>query len=770
MTDEASWLRAILAAPRDDALRLAFADWLSTQDDGPRAELIRAQIALARPRLLEREERDRLRQRERVLRAENEKRLQARLPVLEGVTWGGVWERGLIAHATIKAGAFARCIQEVFAATAVRSLSILDVDPAAAAALLDRPEIEQLDGLYLSVARSAASRADEVAALVARSPRLARLRNLGISTDPRRGLTDEGARLLAGSPHLARLQRLNLYNNQIGGAGVAALAASAHLTRLRELELTQNTIGDEGLFALARSSALQSLRHIYIYGNKHTDRGVVALMRSPLARQFRDLLVGGGSLSVAAARAIARTPALAGLRVLDLGATDIGDAGLIEIVNSPYLRRLRELCLRISGLSDASVAVLARSPKARRLRILDLEHNALLDVGTWELVRSPHLEGIEQLKLWDCDDLGPTVRLALKERFGARVEVHVGDPEAELNAEGVHSAGPTTGDALLDDVRQNPDDDVPRLVYADWIEEHGELERADFIRRQCRLARCAVQDPERVILTARLNELVGRHGWDWTEGAFLRWLQHPPARCPLREPHGVCEVFAEAVRLRQEEQRLVEQRSPDISQRWKDLARRMQALNWNGQEPALPLFQHWVLQRGFIEHATVAESLFVIFSPAVRDLGMLRQLQLDDDLDAGDYVIRLLIATMERPRLRTLRLYSVVDHLAPLRALAAWRGLEELTELALLAHPEDESLSADEVMRILARSPYLRKLEHLDVRLYPEYSDAAVNAVLDSPYLKGLQQLRLRSDHAELSEAVLARFRLRFGVAHPAED
>lgn len=30
-----------------------------------------------------------------------------------------------------------------------------------------------------------------------------------------------------------------------------------------------------------------------------------------------------------------------------------------------------------------------------------------------------------------------------------------------------------------------PDDDLPRLVYADWLDEHGEGERAEFIRIQC---------------------------------------------------------------------------------------------------------------------------------------------------------------------------------------------------------------------------------------------------------------------------------------------
>jgi len=39
-----------------------------------------------------------------------------------------------------------------------------------------------------------------------------------------------------------------------------------------------------------------------------------------------------------------------------------------------------------------------------------------------------------------------------------------------------------TESALLAAVLANPDDDLPRLVYADWLEENGQAERAEFIR------------------------------------------------------------------------------------------------------------------------------------------------------------------------------------------------------------------------------------------------------------------------------------------------
>ncbi len=43
--------------------------------------------------------------------------------------------------------------------------------------------------------------------------------------------------------------------------------------------------------------------------------------------------------------------------------------------------------------------------------------------------------------------------------------------------------------ALLAAILAAPDDDAPRLVYADWLDEQGEGERAEFIRVQIELAR-----------------------------------------------------------------------------------------------------------------------------------------------------------------------------------------------------------------------------------------------------------------------------------------
>jgi uncharacterized protein (TIGR02996 family) len=58
--------------------------------------------------------------------------------------------------------------------------------------------------------------------------------------------------------------------------------------------------------------------------------------------------------------------------------------------------------------------------------------------------------------------------------------------------------------ALLAAVIADAEDDAPRLVYADWLEEHGDPDRAAFIRNQCALFDKSPADPDYVDLRERI--------------------------------------------------------------------------------------------------------------------------------------------------------------------------------------------------------------------------------------------------------------------------
>jgi uncharacterized protein (TIGR02996 family) len=65
----------------------------------------------------------------------------------------------------------------------------------------------------------------------------------------------------------------------------------------------------------------------------------------------------------------------------------------------------------------------------------------------------------------------------------------------------------TDRDALYRAILANPEDDTPRLVYADWLEENGRAEEAEFIRVECRLETIAPDDSAYGVLFERQIEL-----------------------------------------------------------------------------------------------------------------------------------------------------------------------------------------------------------------------------------------------------------------------
>jgi uncharacterized protein (TIGR02996 family) len=85
--------------------------------------------------------------------------------------------------------------------------------------------------------------------------------------------------------------------------------------------------------------------------------------------------------------------------------------------------------------------------------------------------------------------------------------------------------GMNHNDALLQAILAAPDDDAPRLAYADWLEEHYQPDRAEFIRIQCDLAKLAVADGRRAELEARERELLAKYESDWLGAIRSPWLR-----------------------------------------------------------------------------------------------------------------------------------------------------------------------------------------------------------------------------------------------------
>jgi uncharacterized protein (TIGR02996 family) len=87
----------------------------------------------------------------------------------------------------------------------------------------------------------------------------------------------------------------------------------------------------------------------------------------------------------------------------------------------------------------------------------------------------------------------------------------------------------TAEQGFLSEIRANPDDDGVRLIYADWLEENGQSQRAEFIRVQIELARLADDDHRREALADQQDALLASHGAEWgsvREGGALRATFH----------------------------------------------------------------------------------------------------------------------------------------------------------------------------------------------------------------------------------------------------
>src|SRR5262245_61426555 len=81
---------------------------------------------------------------------------------------------------------------------------------------------------------------------------------------------------------------------------------------------------------------------------------------------------------------------------------------------------------------------------------------------------------------------------------------------------------------LLAECKDRPEEDAPRLILADYLEERGDV-RGTFVRLQVEAARLRADDPRRAECERQEEELSQRHLWYWLgplvklKGRELSW-------------------------------------------------------------------------------------------------------------------------------------------------------------------------------------------------------------------------------------------------------
>jgi len=361
-----------------------------------------------------------------------------------------------------------------------------------------------------------------------------------------------------------------------------------------------------------------------------------------------------------------------------------------------------------------------------------------------------------------------------------------------------------TGDALLQAIVEDPDDDSLRLIYADWLADHGEADRAEFIRLELAMAPLMPDfdeapeewdSPEYHRLSTRAEKLGSEHDAEWF-GPLNRLVEHFNTwrgfvhyadMTARRFADKAAEIFAAAPLLQRIYLDRFGKNVPAVARR-PELARirglgflettlgsaglaelcrsehvhNLRSIdgmeNRIGPEGGRALADSPHLGR--LEKFDIPDNPFydagaeaVLTSrrlPTLRHLGL-------NNCGLTDWTARVL-ARNDGPPLHTLNLGH--NHLTALGAgyLAASPRLASLRELTIFGNQLGDGVAT------LATSPHLRSLRELHVG-WTQATDAGLAAVLRSENLAAVEELYLANNafgpeaSAALAATRLARMR-----------
>lgn len=327
--------------------------------------------------------------------------------------------------------------------------------------------------------------------------------------------------------------------------------------------------------------------------------------------------------------------------------------------------------------------------------------------------------------------------------------------------------------ALMAAILADPEDDTPRLVFADWLQEHGDEHdraRAEFIRLQIKEVRAKYADDRRKA-EGRAATLHKRHAEHWigpldglptgtthnrdkfARGILVWW--YTSAGNFLKKPHqeAVCEWF------------------PRLGVDLLVLCENSKRVSAVANSPALAWVTRFRWRDSRLEddgfaalaaspHAARWRSLD-IDKPRCSDAGLkalansdgfpdLRAFELEDGLWRGKFSaagVRQILDSPKFPKLDELGLTGAHKHAVTHSTLWTYRSLSRLRVLRLGSNND---------MKGLAKCPHLTNLEELHVA-GSTLDDVTARVLLDNPAFARLKVLELRDMnpyHARLDDEV----------------
>jgi uncharacterized protein (TIGR02996 family) len=316
---EKELLEAVLTNPRDDAPRLVYADWLSERGD-PRGELIALHIKdPARPANLE--------------------RWSGCLPSMKPDIVDWRFERGFVGGIRARRWRWLDRAAAIFGEHPVERLEIENLEHdnrEGLAALAAAPWLGRIRKLLLSGGQGSL-RGRELAVL-AKAPGLA-IEDLWIRMPPD----------LAAARILARwkgLRALSVSTGRLVRGPALAIARSPALATVEHLGISSLRTFEESaelVATLVKNRRIGAVTRLHLGGNRLEGPSLRLLLeRFPSLRQ---LGLSSADLTNSKARTLASLPGLASVRVLGLGRNRIGDEGARALAASPHLGDLEELSI-----------------------------------------------------------------------------------------------------------------------------------------------------------------------------------------------------------------------------------------------------------------------------------------------------------------------------------------------------------------------------------------------------------------------------------------
>lgn len=292
---------------------------------------------------------------------------------------------------------------------------------------------------------------------------------------------------------------------------------------------------------------------------------------------------------------------------------------------------------------------------------------------------------------------------------------------------------------LLQAIRERPDDDGPRLVYADWLSDRGDP-RGELIVLQCALARLDRDDADRHPLEARERELMTAHRAEWRRAL---------AAIPSIDNDYLKRGFVERISL---DEAMLADHAPAVFAA-APLLSDLYLHASNSHERSLIVPPELARLRA-ISFASTRHAVAALASPHLRSI---ERLAFARECQGREIVDALVGSQLDRVESLDLGMTSIER--SGLLALTRWAGLARLRRLDL------RGCGLAGHLRAFTSSPSISGLRSLNLS-DNQLGEAAAIEIVTCEHLATLQELQLDDTNAAgaLGHATLSNLRkVRYG-------